>query len=62
MSEDIKEVEKIENEIELSVEEREKLKEFLKENLEIIIKNKENKDNENKNLTEKIVCIQFNII
>ena len=46
MSEDIKEVEKIENEIELSVEEREKLKEFLKENLEIIIKNKENKDNE----------------
>ena len=41
MSEDIKEVEKIENEIELSVEEREKLKEFLKENLEIIIKNKE---------------------
>ena len=39
MSEDIKEVEKIENEIELSVEEREKLKEFLKKNLEIMIGN-----------------------
>ena len=38
MSEDIKEVEKIENKIELSVEEREKLKEFLKENLEIILR------------------------
>ncbi len=59
MSEDIKEVEKIENEIELSVEEREKLKEFLKENLEIIIKNKENKDNENKNFPEKIKGIKF---
>ena len=37
MSEDIKEVEKIENEIELSVEEREKLKEFLKKYLEMIL-------------------------
>ena len=39
MSEDIKEVEKIENEIELNVEERKKLKEFLKKNLEIMIGN-----------------------
>ena len=59
MSEDIKEIEKIENEIELSVEEREKLRDFLKENLEIIIKNEENKDNENKNLPEKIKGIKF---
>ena len=61
MSEDIKEVEKIENEIELSVKEREKLKEFLKENLEIIIKAEENKDkdNENKILLKKIEGIKF---
>ena len=39
MSEDIKEVEKIENEIELNEEEREKLKEFLKKNLEIMMGN-----------------------
>ena len=39
MSEDIKEVEKIENEIELNVEERKKLKKFLKKNLEIMIGN-----------------------
>ena len=39
MSEDIKEVEKIENEIELNEKEREKLKEFLKDKLEIMIRN-----------------------
>ena len=44
MSEDIKEVEKIENEIELNEEEREKLKEFLKENLDIMLKSKESID------------------
>ena len=48
MSEDIKEVEKIENEIELSVKEREKLKEFLKDKLEVLInpKDKEEKYSE----------------
>ena len=45
MSEDIKEVEKIENEIELNEEEREKLKEFLKENLEIILRGEDKKSN-----------------
>ena len=61
MSEDIKEVKKIENEIELNEEERKKLKEFLKENLEIIIKAEENKDkdNENKILFKKIEGIKF---
>jgi GTPase subunit of restriction endonuclease len=44
MSEDIKEVEKIENEIELSVEEREKLKEFLKDKLEVLIKLKDKEE------------------
>ena len=44
MSEDIKEVEKIENKIELSVEEREKLKEFLKDKLEVLIKLKDKEE------------------
>jgi mcrB domain protein len=44
MSEDIKEIEKIENEIELSVEEREKLKEFLKDKLEVLIKLKDKEE------------------
>ena len=39
MGEDIKEVEKIENEPKLNEEEREKLKEFLKKNLQIMIGN-----------------------
>ena len=44
MSDDIKEVEKIENKIELSVEEREKLKEFLKDKLEVLIKLKDKEE------------------
>ena len=45
MGEDIKEVEKIENEPKLNDEEREKLKEFLKENLEIMLKGEDKKSN-----------------
>lgn len=41
MAENLDNIDKFENEIELSVEEREKLKEFLKENLEIMIRNEE---------------------
>ena len=44
MSEDIKEIEKIENEIELSVEEREKLRDFLKDKLEVLIKLKDKEE------------------
>ena len=44
MSEDIKEVEKIENEIELNVKEREKLRDFLKDKLEVLIKLKDKEE------------------
>ena len=45
MVENLDDIEKFENEIELNEEEREKLKEFLKENLEIILRGEDKKSN-----------------
>ena len=44
MVENLDDIEKFENEIELNEEEREKLKEFFKENLDIMLKSKESID------------------
>ena len=55
MVENLDDIEKFENEIELNKEEREKLKKFLKENLDIMLKSKENidKNDNTKNYSKK---------
>ena len=45
MVENLDDIEKFENEIELNEEEREKLKEFLKDKLEVLIKLKDREEN-----------------